>query len=217
MSGRLGLFGGTFDPIHLGHTRMAAAFAAELNLDKVVFIPAGDPYHKEFATQTSAHHRFNMVENAIEGNSLFSVSDCDIKREGKTYTADTLEYFKQEFPETTSLWWLMGSDSLLQLHTWHEFQKLFELANLAIAIRDDFSLEQVHSSLLPLCKLALAHDLDDKQTGTTSGKMRLLKLPPLAVSSNQIRSLAQKNQDITPWVDSKVVQYLQNHHLYQKN
>ena len=211
MPRKLGLFGGTFDPIHLGHTRMAAAFATELNLDQVVFIPAGDPYHKEFATQTSAKHRLNMVQLAIEGHTLFAVSDCDIKRDGETYTVDTLEYFKQEFPTDTSLWWLMGSDSLLQLQTWHQFRKLFESTNIAIAMRDDFNLEELHPDVLTLCKQALAKGLDENEE---NGKMCLLTLPPLDISSKQIRSLVQTNQDLTPYLDAKVVQYLQHHHLY---
>lgn len=213
MPRKLGLFGGTFDPIHLGHTRMATAFAEELNLDQVVFIPAGDPYHKEFLTQTSAKHRLNMVQLAIEDRPLFTVSDCDIKRDGETYTVDTLEYFKQEFPADTALWWLMGSDSLLQLQTWHQFHKLFDSANIAIAMRDEFNLEELHPEVFTLCKRALAKGLDDNET---NGKMSLLSLPPLDISSKQIRSLVQTNQDLTPYLDAKVVQYIQQHHLYQK-
>lgn len=214
MSRQLGLFGGTFDPIHLGHTRMANAFAAELNLDQVIFIPAGDPYHKEQITKTSTAQRLKMTQLATEENPLFSVSDCDITRQGKTYTVDTLLYFHTQLPELTEFWWLMGSDSLLQLHTWHQFSKLLTLANLAIAIRDNFKLEQIHPSLLPLCQNALEQDLVSEQIG---GKMRLLSLPPLTISSKHIRDFAQEQHSLTSWLDPKVVQYINAQKLYQNN
>lgn len=116
MSTRIGLFGGTFDPIHKGHTHIARAFADELKLDSVIFLPAGDPYHKDGA-QTPAEHRLAMTELAASADPRFAVSDCDIVRGGATYTFDTVQIFRQQFP-TAELWWLLGMDSLLKLHTW---------------------------------------------------------------------------------------------------
>ena len=112
----IGLFGGTFDPIHNGHLHIACAFADEIGLDLVVFLPAGDPYHKD-STRTPAQERLNMVELAIADEPKFAASDCDIVRDGATYTFDTVQIFRQQFPGA-QLWWLMGSDSLMQLHTW---------------------------------------------------------------------------------------------------
>lgn len=112
----IGLFGGTFDPIHNGHLHIARAFADEIGLDLVVFLPAGDPYHKD-STRTPAQERLNMVELAIADEPKFAASDCDIVRDGATYTFDTVQIFRQQFPGA-QLWWLMGSDSLMQLHTW---------------------------------------------------------------------------------------------------
>ena len=117
----IGLFGGTFDPVHNGHLHIARAFADETGLDTVVFLPAGDPYHKPQATQTSAAHRLAMTELAAAEDTRFAVSDCDIVRGGATYTFDTVQIFRQQFP-AARLWWLLGSDSLGQtpreLHAW---------------------------------------------------------------------------------------------------
>ena len=110
MSGKTGLFGGTFDPPHNGHLHIARAFADETGLDTVIFLPAGDPYHKS-APCTPAAHRLAMTELAAAADPRFAVSDLDIVRGGATYTADTVQIFRQHFP-AGELWWLMGADSL---------------------------------------------------------------------------------------------------------
>ena len=146
MSTRIGLFGGTFDPIHKGHTHIARAFADELKLDSVIFLPAGDPYHKDGA-QTPAEHRLAMTELAAAADPRFAVSDCDIVRGGATYTFDTVQIFRQQFP-TAELWWLLGMDSLLKLHTWKKWQTLVRQTNIAVANRNGGSLAQAPRELL---------------------------------------------------------------------
>ena len=111
----IGLFGGTFDPIHNGHLHIARAFADEIGLDTVVFLPAGDPYHKD-PSRASAQDRLIMTELAIADDPHFAASDCDIVRDGATYTFDTVQIFRQQFP-AAQLWWLIGSDNLMKLHT----------------------------------------------------------------------------------------------------
>ena len=116
---RIGLFGGTFDPIHNGHLHIARSFADELDLESVILLPAGDPYHKT-TPRTAAHHRLAMAEIAAQADSRLAVSDCDIVRQGATYTHDTVQIFRQHFP-AAELWLLIGMDSLLHLHTWHRW------------------------------------------------------------------------------------------------
>ena len=130
---KLGLFGGSFDPIHNGHLHIARAFADELALDSVIFLPAGDPYHKN-ATSASAAQRLAMVEAAIEGDSRFAASDVDMVRDGATYSVDTVQIFRQHFAGA-ELWWLMGMDSLLQLHTWKNWRTFARLTHIAVAAR----------------------------------------------------------------------------------
>ena len=120
MNRRIGLFGGTFDPPHLGHTRIARAFADQLALDTVIFLPAGDPYHKT-APRAPAADRLAMTRAAAAADPRFAVSDLDIVRSGATYTADTVRIFRQRYP-AAALWWLVGADSLAALpqplHHW---------------------------------------------------------------------------------------------------
>ena len=141
----IGLFGGTFDPIHNGHLHIARAFADEIGLDLVVFLPAGDPYHKD-STRTPAQERLNMVELAIADEPKFAASDCDIVRDGATYTFDTVQIFRQQFPGA-QLWWLMGSDSLMQLHTWKKWQILVRQTHIAIAMRQGDNLNKTPREL----------------------------------------------------------------------
>ena len=142
---KIGLFGGTFDPIHNGHLHIARAFADEIGLDTVVFLPAGGPYHKD-AASASAADRLAMVELATAEDARFAVSDCDIVRHGETYTFDTVQIFRQQFP-SAQLWWLMGSDSLMKLHTWKKWQMLVRETNIAVAMRQGGSLHQMPGEL----------------------------------------------------------------------
>ena len=141
---KIGLFGGTFDPIHNGHLHIARAFADELDLDLVIFLPAGDPYHKETPTNSPARNRLAMVELAIADEPRFAASNCDIVREGATYTFDTVEIFRQQFP-SAELWCLLGMDSLMTLHTWHRWQGLVKNTRIAVAARKGDGIAHIYS------------------------------------------------------------------------
>ena len=206
---KLGLFGGTFDPIHNGHLSMAAAFADELGLDQVVFIPAGDPYHKSVATRTPALQRLAMVEAAIASDVRFAASDIDMVREGATYTVDTLQILRQYYPNA-EMWWLMGMDSLLSLHTWHRYQDIFKLANVAVAARNDEKIQQV----APEMRALVAHGLS-VATSASKGQLRLLQWQPEDISSTQIRNAVKSGLAIDGWVPKPVRDYISTHGLYR--
>ena len=198
----IGLFGGTFDPIHNGHLHIARAFADELNLDMVVFLPAGDPYHKEQATQTAAKHRLAMTELAIADDARFALSDCDIVREGATYTFDTVQIFRQQFP-SAKIWWLLGSDSLMKLHTWKKWQTLVRQINIAVAMRQGDSLNKTPRELHEWLGGALQ-----------DGSVRILQAPLYDVSSTQIRAELQAGKLSDGIVPKKVADYIRAHKLY---
>ena len=206
---KLGLFGGTFDPIHNGHLSMAAAFADELGLDQVVFIPAGDPYHKSVATRTPAVKRLAMVEAAIAGDVRFAASDIDMVREGATYTVDTLQILRQYYPNA-EMWWLMGMDSLLSLHTWHRYQDIFKLANVAVAARNDEKIQQVAPEMRALVAQGLS-----QATSASKGQLRLLQWQPEDISSTQIRNAVKSGLTIDGWVPKPVRDYISTHGLYR--
>lgn len=199
---KLGLFGGTFDPIHNGHLHIARAFADELGLDTVVFLPAGDPYHKD-TSRTPAKHRMAMTELAIADDERFAVSDCDIVREGATYTFDTVQIFRQQFPQT-KLYWLMGMDSLLQLHTWSRWQSLVKLADIAVAARGSEQLNHAPKELHEWLGWALQE-----------GSLHLLKAPLSNISSTEIRKKARAGESLAGLVDRRVERYIEQQGLYR--
>lgn len=205
---RIGLFGGTFDPIHQGHISMAKAFADELQLQQVVFIPTGDSYHK--TTQpVSAEHRLNMVEIAIAQDERFAASDIDIVRKGATYTVDTLQILRQYFPQD-ELWWLMGMDSLLQMHTWHRYADIFKLTNIAVADRNGEKIQQVAPKMHQLLGDALS-----APRSSSAGQLRLLQWSAEDISSTQIRDAIEHHQAIDAWVSKPVQDYIRTHGLYR--
>ena len=197
---RIGLFGGTFDPIHNGHLHIARSFADELDLESVILLPAGDPYHKT-TPRTAAHHRLAMAEIAAQADSRLAVSDCDIVRQGATYTHDTVQIFRQHFP-AAELWLLIGMDSLLQLHTWHRWQNLVRQCRIAAAPRPGSSLAQAPAPLQTWLAEALPQ-----------GRLNILQAEPLPISSSQIRQqLAAEHT--SPDLPPAVLGYIRQHQLY---
>ena len=197
---RIGLFGGTFDPIHNGHLHIARSFADELDLESVILLPAGDPYHKT-TPRTAAHHRLAMAEIAAQADSRLAVSDCDIVRQGATYTYDTVQIFRQHFP-AAELWLLIGMDSLLQLHTWHRWQDLVRQCRIAAAPRPGSSLAQAPAPLQSWLAEALPQ-----------GRLHILQADPLPISSSQIRQqLAAEHT--SPDLPPAVLGYIHQHQLY---
>ena len=197
---RIGLFGGTFDPIHNGHLHIARSFADELDLESVILLPAGDPYHKT-APRTAARHRLAMAEIAAQADSRLAVSDCDIVRQGATYTHDTVQIFRQHFP-AAELWLLIGMDSLLQLHTWHRWQNLVRQCRIAAAPRPGSSLAQAPAPLQSWLAEALPQ-----------GRLHILQAEPLPISSSQIRQqLAAEHT--SPDIPPTVLDYIRQHQLY---
>ena len=197
---RIGLFGGTFDPIHNGHLHIARSFADELDLESVILLPAGDPYHKA-APRTAAHHRLAMAEIAAQADSCLAVSDCDIVRQGDTYTHDTVQIFRQHFP-AAELWLLIGMDSLLQLHTWHRWQNLVRQCRIAAAPRPGSSLAQAPAPLQSWLTEALPQ-----------GRLHILQAEPLPISSSQIRQQLA-TEYTSPDLPPAVLGYIRQHQLY---
>ncbi|HMA11917.1 MAG TPA: nicotinate (nicotinamide) nucleotide adenylyltransferase, partial [Steroidobacteraceae bacterium] len=122
----IGIFGGTFDPIHFGHLRLAEEMAEAIGLDRVLFIPAGQPPHRG-APRTAAAHRLEMVRRAVAGNPRFEADAREVNRLRPSYTVDTLNELRAELGNERPLWLLLGADAFLGLPSWHEWRRLFEL------------------------------------------------------------------------------------------
>lgn len=199
---KLGLFGGSFDPIHNGHLHIARAFADELALDSVIFLPAGDPYHKN-ATSASAAQRLAMVEAAIEGDSRFAASDVDMVRDGATYSVDTVQIFRQHFADA-ELWWLMGMDSLLQLHTWKNWRTFARLTHIAVAARVGQSLNHAPRELQDWLGEALHN-----------GSLKILSAPLWDVSSSEIRRRVKARESVDDCVPAGVARLMGEWGVYR--
>lgn len=195
---RIGIIGGTFDPIHLAHVNIAKEAKDRLNLDKVIFIPAGSQPLKIDKKVTRASLRFSMVEKAIEGYDGFEVSDYEIKKQGLSYTFETLEHFKKEDEE---LFFITGADCLLSLEKWKNVKRIFELCTLVVLTRPGYDERSLYKQ---------KDYIEDKY----NGKIVILELEGMDISSTEIRGLVKEGKNISKLVASEVFKLIKNNDLY---
>jgi nicotinate-nucleotide adenylyltransferase len=188
---RLGVMGGTFDPIHNGHLVAASEVAAALNLDQVVFVPTGAPTQKPEVT--GGEHRYLMTVIATAANPRFMVSRVDIDRDKPTYTVDTLTDLKTTYPDA-ELFFITGSDAIAQILAWKEVQRLWDLAHFVAVSRPGHALQ-----------------IPDVPVGTVT----VVEVPALSISSTDCRSRVLKGEPIWYLVPDGVVQYIGKHGLYK--
>ncbi|MFT3834243.1 MAG: nicotinate-nucleotide adenylyltransferase [Micropruina sp.] len=194
---RLGVMGGTFDPIHHGHLVAASEVAAKFALDEVVFVPTGQPWQKAHRNVSVAEDRYLMTTIATASNPRFSVSRVDIDRPGSTYTLDTLRDLRRHYGEDVDLFFITGADALSQILTWHGVLELFELAHFVGVTRPGTTLGE-HD---------IAHLPPDKVT--------LLEVPALAISSTDCRNRVRDQLPIWYLVPDGIVQYIAKRGLYR--
>lgn len=193
---RLGVMGGTFDPIHHGHLVAASEVQAWFGLDEVVFVPTGQPWQKSEREVAPAEDRYLMTVIATASNPRFSVSRADIDRPGPTYTIDTLRDLRADRGEGWDLYFITGADALQQIFTWRNLDELFELAHFVGATRP-------------------GHDLSD--TGLPEGKVSLVEVPALAISSTECRERVSLGEPIWYLVPEGIVQYIAKRGLYRSS
>ena len=193
---RLGVMGGTFDPIHHGHLVAASEVAAKFSLDEVVFVPTGVPWQKTHRNVTQAEDRYLMTVIATASNPRFSVSRVDIDRPGNTYTVDTLRDLRAERGDDVDLFFITGADAVRQILTWRGAEQLFDLAHFVGVTRTG----------IPMTEDDLAHLPSDKVT--------LLEVPALAISSTDCRTRVQRSAPIWYLVPDGIVQYIAKRGLY---
>jgi nicotinate-nucleotide adenylyltransferase len=196
----VGLIGGTFDPIHLGHLIIAEETRTQLALDGMVFAPAGDQPLKPERQITDPEHRLRMVELAIAGNPYFSASRVDVDRPGPHYTVETVQMLREAWVETVEIYFLIGSDSLADLPKWHQPERLMRLCHIVAVGRPGYQvdLEQLERSL----------------PGVTSLIQRL-DTPTLDISATEIRRRVRERRSIRYLVPASVRRYIEEHRLYR--
>ena len=213
----IGVLGGTFDPIHFAHLRLAEELADGIGLTKVRFIPTGAPPHRG-APRVSGEHRIEMVRLAIAGNPRFEADDREVRRPGVCYTFDTLNELRAELG-ARPLCLLMGSDAFSALTTWHRWEELFDLAHIVIAHRPGFSLQQLQSSLPgPLRKIYLQRLA--ASTGILrrdrSGAIYASEITALDIAATQIRGLLAGSASARYLVPDAVLDYIETNRLYKE-
>jgi nicotinate-nucleotide adenylyltransferase len=191
---RLGVMGGTFDPIHHGHLVAASEAAHLLALDEVVFVPTGKPYRKDVSEVSPAEHRYLMTVIATASNPRFTVSRVDIERAGPTYTRDTLRDLRDQRPDD-ELFFITGADALGQILSWEGVDELWELAHFVGVTRP-------------------GHELSG--AGLPQDKVTLLEVPAMAISSTDCRERTAAGEPVWYLVPDGVVQYIGKYHLYRE-
>jgi nicotinate-nucleotide adenylyltransferase len=211
----LGLFGGTFDPVHFGHLRLATELAEAFHLDKVIFIPAGLPYHRGRDAHATADQRLTMVKLATQRDSRFDVDDRELKRPGATYTYDTLKEIRDERGADVPLVFLAGTDSFAKVDTWHRWTELFDLAHFAVAVRaDDAQWAKQGPGTIPRDAWPRI-TLNPRELATApAGKIMTFAMTPLSISSTAIRALACEGASIRYLTPDPVAEYIRSHNLY---
>jgi nicotinate-nucleotide adenylyltransferase len=192
---RIGVMGGTFDPIHHGHLVAASEVQAWFDLDEVVFVPTGEPWQKSGREVSAPEDRYLMTVIATASNPRFSVSRVDIDRGGPTYTIDTLRDLGASRPET-DFFFITGADALAQILTWRDADGVFELAHFVGCTRPGTTIDDATVDRLP------------------GGKVTLIEVPALAISSTECRARASKGDPVWYLVPDGVVQYIAKRGLY---
>ena len=144
---RVGLLGGTFDPVHNGHLQLGGAVQARYVLDRIVFIPAASPPHKDERDVGAIEHRLQMLRLAIDGRSGFEISEIEISRDRKSYTIDTIEELKQSADPRSRFYFIIGFDAISEIESWHRWQELLYSTNFIVAVRPGFSLKEIEGLL----------------------------------------------------------------------
>ena len=197
---KIGILGGTFSPIHDGHLRLAKTYQQELGLEKMLLIPTYQPPHKESRELAGAEHRLEMCRLACKEDPRYKVCDLEIRRGGKSYTADTLRELSRLYPENRWVL-LMGEDMFLTMQTWREPEKIWQMADICAAPRSSEGMPRL---------AAYAQELE-KQGGRTV----LEDVEYLPVSSTMVRGAVKRRESIGGLVPAAVAEYIHQHHLYE--
>ena len=189
----VGILGGTFNPIHLGHLLIAQDALEQVGLERVLFIPTAQPPHKLLAGNVSARHRLRMLKLAIDGNSQFAVDDLEIRRGGKSYSVETLAELQERLP-AADFYFIIGADSLAELPQWYQAERLVKLCRFLVFARPGYAAK-------PVRRLA-------------GLRYRMFSRHPFEISSQEIRERLASRQSIRYLVSEPVRRYIERHQLY---
>lgn len=200
---KIGIMGGTFNPIHMGHLIIAEKAREQSGLNKILFVPSGLPYMKDCRQVLPGKIRTRMTELAIQNNPFFAVSTIEVDREGRTYTYETLETLRGQNPDT-EYYFILGADSLWSIETWKYPERIFATCHILAAVRDEKSLEDMEKQSLYLKK-------------TYHADIELLRTGHMEISSSAIRNLCKEEKSIRYLVPEAVYDYIIQNKLYKED
>lgn len=200
---KIGIMGGTFDPIHMGHLILGEQSFEQLHLDKVLFMPSGNPPHKRDRTgRASDGQRVDMVRLAIEDNPHFELSLAEMHETGYTYTYRTLEELKEQNPDT-DYYFIIGADSLFALDEWKEPARICHACTLVVAVRDHASSDELKREI-------------DRLSAKYNGHFTILDTMNIDVSSHQIRQWISEDKSLKYYIPDRVISYMKENGIYRK-
>lgn len=219
---RVGLYGGTFDPIHVGHLRVAEDVLQRADLDWIYFIPSATPPHKRSGMLTPAEDRMAMVRLALEDRRRMNPCDVEIKREGPSYSIDTVRQLKSQASDDHAFFFLIGIDAFLEIHTWQRFMQLFEQISFIVVSRpgsgqwSTVMLEELTTYVRT--KISAEYFMEERSAHLihpTLGTIRPLSVTPVDIASSTIRRLIRQRAAYDAWVVPKVKRYIEEKELYR--
>lgn len=190
---KLGVFGGTFNPVHNGHLVAAQEVREKMNLSEIIFIPSAYPPHKVEDDLASSTHRLNMLKFAIDSTPYFSISTLEIDRGGKSYSVDTMRALRKNYGKKAELFFILGIDAVAEIFTWKDVNEFLKMCELIAVNRPGLSLKDV-SKKLP--------------------SIHIVSVTPIGISSSLIRSRIKEGKPITHLVPEKVEEYIKKYRLY---
>ncbi|MBL7171076.1 MAG: nicotinate-nucleotide adenylyltransferase [Candidatus Omnitrophica bacterium] len=193
---KIGIFGGTFNPVHNAHLVAAQEVREKMELTRVIFVPSAHPPHKVEKNLAAAAHRLNMLKLAIEKIPYFSVSTLEIDRGGKSYSVDTMRELRKKYGKKTEFYFILGVDAVMDISTWKDVDTFLDLCNLVVINRPGFSLANAKGEL---------------------PSMRTLSITSIGISSSYIKNRIKEGKPITYMVPEKVEKYIRRYKLYQRN
>lgn len=225
---RIGIMGGTFDPIHLGHLRAAEEIYWAFDLDKIIFIPSSRPPHKDASKVAPALHRYEMVSLATIFTPYFSVSSIEIDRPGRSYSVETVQEIRRVYGKDSVLYFIVGVDAFLEISTWKNARELLASVQFIVTARPGWRLDDVERSLKPkqLGKLGNPHfrylkisEIDSEAEIKTpkKGLVLLVEVVSHDISSTEIRHLVEEGRSIRFLVPDTVAAYMDKNQLYREN
>lgn len=199
-----GILGGTFNPIHNAHIELATAALKQFHLDKVLLMPNNKPAYKSLYDIVSNEDRAEMVKLAVQGIDGLEFSDMELNRPGLTYTCDTLKLLNMRYPQT-EWYFIMGGDSIMYFDKWKEPEKIVRYATLIVSVRNDIDKTTIH------------HKIEELQSKYSGCRILFEEIEAVDISSSMLRKMINMNEDVSSYMDKRVVDYIKDRQLYMIN